>query len=246
MPGHFDDAPAPGAYAAQQHSGPHYRGRPASLLARWPAASTLISALPLALSLALGGVAGCSLPQDDTAADAAPSRGMPRAAPRTPATPSAAMLPEAPGALTGDLVNVQDGDSFRLRLPTGQAVRVRLAAIDAPELGQPHGEQARDALAALLRHGPLRLDAYKTDPFGRYVANVSTPEGDVGLAMVQAGDAWHFTRYAREQLPSDRQRYAQAQRDAQRARRGLWAEPRPVAPWDHRRQGRAEPRSASR
>ncbi|MFT4103751.1 MAG: thermonuclease family protein [Burkholderiaceae bacterium] len=148
------------------------------------------------------------------------------------------MLPEAPGSLGGELAGVQDGDSFRLRLPTGQAVRVRIAGIDAPELGQPHADEARDALAALLDRGPLRLDAYKTDPFGRYVANVLTPDGDVGLAMVRAGHAWHFARYAREQAPADRRRHEEAQLDAQRARRGLWADARPVAPWDYRRRAR--------
>ena len=42
------------------------------------------------------------------------------------------------------------------------------------------------------------------------------------------GLAWHYTRY------SDDARLAAAEREARAARRGLWRDAAPVAPWDWR------------
>jgi endonuclease YncB( thermonuclease family) len=59
---------------------------------------------------------------------------------------------------------------------------------------------------------------------------------DVNLGMVSAGFAWHNKDYEKEQSFADRAAYAAAEDDARRARRGLWADPRPVPPWEFRRR----------
>jgi hypothetical protein len=65
------------------------------------------------------------------------------------------------------------------------------------------------------------------------------PNGwDLSQALVQAGYAWHDTRYA----PHDK-KLAQLQAEAQAAQRGLWAEANPVPPWEGR-QGQRQPASA--
>jgi hypothetical protein len=58
---------------------------------------------------------------------------------------------------------------------------------------------------------------------------------DLSQALVQAGYAWHDTRYA----PHDT-RLAQLQAEAQAARRGLWADAHPVPPWEWG-QGQRQP-----
>jgi hypothetical protein len=50
--------------------------------------------------------------------------------------------------------------------------------------------------------------------------------------------AWHYKYYENEQSPADRRLYAEAEREAREARRGLWADTAPVPPWDFRRGGR--------
>ena len=55
---------------------------------------------------------------------------------------------------------------------------------------------------------------------------------DVNLVLVAGGLAWHFKRYSDDDLLSD------AEIDARRARRGLWADPNPTSPWDWRNQPR--------
>jgi micrococcal nuclease len=49
------------------------------------------------------------------------------------------------------------------------------------------------------------------------------------LEMIRAGCAWHYRQY------SDDAGYAAAEQDARRARRGLWQDATPVAPWAYRR-----------
>ncbi len=51
-------------------------------------------------------------------------------------------------------------------------VRVRLAEIDAPERGQPHGDRARQALSDLAFGRAVRVAVVDTDNYGRTVRPV--------------------------------------------------------------------------
>ena len=46
--------------------------------------------------------------------------------------------------------------------------------------------------------------------------------------MVRQGLAWHFTKYSKDEM------LAEAERKAREAKRGLWSDPEPVAPWEWR------------
>lgn len=101
---------------------------------------------------------------------------------------------------------VHDGDT--VRLCSGE--RVRLAAIDAPELnGSPRcsaatrrrlagsnnppwcdhaaGAQSRDALAAFLGSGPVQISRQGTDRYGRTLAKLSVNGRDAGRYLVSLG-----------------------------------------------------------
>ena len=58
---------------------------------------------------------------------------------------------------------------------------------------------------------------------------------DANLAQVEAGMAWHYKEYAREQRLTDRWRYAKAEDGARAAKRGLWSDRAAEAPWDFRK-----------
>lgn len=47
--------------------------------------------------------------------------------------------------------------------------------------------------------------------------------------------AWHYTAYAKEQAPADRETYANAEAEARAQHRGLWRETAQSAPWEFRR-----------
>jgi micrococcal nuclease len=82
-------------------------------------------------------------------------------------------------------VTVLDGDT--LRLADGR--RVRLAAVDAPELGRPFASEARDFAAARIAHGTLQLvpaDPPK-DRYGRLLADVLVEGESLSEALLAAG-----------------------------------------------------------
>jgi endonuclease YncB( thermonuclease family) len=104
-------------------------------------------------------------------------------------------------------------------------------------------------LARLVAGQELRVDWYKRVRWDRLIGTVwavapnvrcrppACPKTlDAGLAQVTQGLARHFKRYAHEQSPDERERYAFAEQEARARKAGLWQEPDPVPPWEWRRR----------
>ena len=108
------------------------------------------------------------------------------------------------------------------------AHRVSLHDIDAPERGAPFSRAARDHLAELLLRQTVTAHPVSRDRYERLVARLDLRGADVGLELLTAGMVWHSSRYDNSSV------YAEAQARARAARRGLWADPRPVPPWEWR------------
>jgi len=145
------------------------------------------------------------------------------------------VLPAPAATLTGRVTRVVDGDTLVV-LSEGQAQhKIRLAGIDAPERAQPYGHKSTEHLSGLVAGRFVVVDWQKRDRYGRIVGKVVLAGEDVCLEQVEAGLAWHYKRYAGEQSPEDRQAYAKAEEEAREARRWLWAEPKPLPPWEWRR-----------
>lgn len=148
----------------------------------------------------------------------------------------------APRAVT--VVSVHDGDTVRVRDGDGRVRTVRLATIDAPELGQPFGPQARDAVRERVQGRVVTLEPRGDDRYGRTLAVLWLPgeaqaREDLALWAVGQGLAWHYTAHAREQPLTERWRYTMAETLARGSRLGLWAQPDPQPPWAWRRERRA-------
>lgn len=139
------------------------------------------------------------------------------------------------GTLHGEVIRVADGDTVTVLDRQKRSFRVRLAGIDAPERSQAFGTRARQHLAALVFRKHVSVEHEKVDRYGRIVGKVVIDGVDVNLEMLRSGFAWHYKTYEAEQNPADRAAYSHAEMDAQRARRGLWADRNPVAPWEFRR-----------
>ena len=136
-----------------------------------------------------------------------------------------AMAPQA-WAFNGTVSGVRDGDTV-----TVSGKRVRLFGIDAPELSQPGGEDARDFLASHAQGRTVRVEKKDRDDYGRVVGVVLLPDGtELNALMVKSGHAWVYTKYCRDcyglQL---------AQAFAKARKLGLWAGERPVPPWKWRK-----------
>lgn len=132
---------------------------------------------------------------------------------------------------------ISDGDTLTARCPTDdpahpyQQVKVRIAAIDAPEKAQPFGQRSRQNLAGLCFQQQARLTVRTTDRYWRSVADVECRGKDAGTELVRAGMAWYYVRYGK-----DHRHLAAAEADARARRAGLWGDSHdPVAPWEWRR-----------
>lgn len=150
--------------------------------------------------------------------------------------------------LTGRVVGVHDGDSITVLDDSRTQYKIRLSGIDAPELKQAFGTRSKQSLADMVYDKQVTVEREKPDRYGRIVGvvyivgqvcirGVSCQESktDTGLMQVASGMAWHYKQYAREQSPTDRERYATEEKQARDAKRGLWADANPVPPWEWRR-----------
>lgn len=115
---------------------------------------------------------------------------------------------------------------------------VRLYAIDAPELSQPYGAEARDAMRKLARGG-MRLDVVDTDRYGRVVGVVyrRNRKRSLNHAMVASGLAYSYQRYGKLDGIDE------AEARARKRRLGIWKSGgAQTRPWDHRRGVRSRGR----
>lgn len=70
--------------------------------------------------------------------------------------------------------------------------------------------------------------------YGRTIGKVLVGGIDANLRQVQAGLAWWYRQYAKDQSAADRRAYEAAENEAWAARKGLWREAEPVVPWEFR------------
>ena len=146
--------------------------------------------------------------------------------------------------IRGTVLRVADGDTILVLTTDSRRRSIRIVGIDAPESAQPFGRESRESLARLVAGGEVRAECPKPSGSGGLVCNVWARPTDcatcaqtinVGLAQIAAGMAWWYRRYAMEQVPEVRARYEAEEQTARAHKRGLWADAKPVPPWDWRR-----------
>lgn len=131
-----------------------------------------------------------------------------------PAVSSARDLPVWSGVVT----YVVDGDSVHVRpAGGGRPLRIRVDGIDAPEICQPGGQTAREALARRALGQRVAVHGQRHDDYGRLLARIELKDHDLGQWMVATGQAWSY-RYRSNAGP-----YAQQQRRAQAAGLGVFS-----------------------
>lgn len=201
----------------------------------------LAGAAPVAMAAGAGAVAANQPPP--TASLAPPP--LPAAAdppaprqdpPLTPVAPAAQGAAAPPATQTTThvwrVVGVHDGDTVTCLDETNTQQKVRLAEIDAPELGQDYGKVSRESLAELVFGKTVTVQEEGKDRYGRWIAHMQVDGVDVNRRMVAGGNAWHYADYSRDPALATLQEQARSQR------LGLWAQPDPVPPWDFRQSAK--------
>jgi micrococcal nuclease len=152
------------------------------------------------------------------------------------AAPAQAQGKPAPRTVQGLVTHVSDGDTLTLTPPGQAPLQVRLRDIDAPEICQPWGEEAKRALAELALNKVATLQPTARDSYGRTVGVVLIDDLNVGRSLVENGHAWSIrTRW--DQGPLVKQ-----EKQARALSRGLHGQGGAVQPKEWRRTKGACPR----
>lgn len=128
---------------------------------------------------------------------------------------------------SGSVVSVLDGDTIEV-LHNNRAERVRLNGIDCPEKAQAYGKRAKQAASELAFGKDVTIQSHGYDKYTRTIGDVILPDGtNINHTLVKEGWCWWYRKYA----PRDTVLEG-LEHEAREGRKGLWADPQPVPPWD--------------
>lgn len=152
-----------------------------------------------------------------------------------PAEANAGLVAPAslPAVFEARVVQVRDGDTIDVLLGDGRKARVRLHGIDAPEYGQRFHRQATAFVRERIDGQRVRIERVDIDDYDRLIGQIWIADQRFNAEIVRAGWAWRYRQYAQD----DAELQA-AESQAREAKRGLWADLRPLPPWVWRRQNR--------
>ena len=155
---------------------------------------------------------------------------------------SQAALAQQPWEMSGKVIYVDDGDTLTILKSDTSRVSIRFSDIDAPETahgqarpGQPFSNASKRSLEALAKGQQATVTCYEYDSWQRAVCTVYVNGLNVNAEQLRRGMAWanraskHYVRF-----PQSYELEAQAKSSGL----GLWSAqaPRPVPPWEWRRQ----------
>lgn len=122
---------------------------------------------------------------------------------------------------------VIDGDTILVTFGADIPVSIRLADLDAPELGQHFGFEAKANLEELLSLHQAQLTFEENDKYGRKVCTLLLNGLNLNNQLVENGFAWAS--------PDSSIAFGNAQKKAKEERVGLWSHNNPLPPWEWRK-----------
>lgn len=135
----------------------------------------------------------------------------------------------APTLVEGKVTRVVDGDSLWLQPAAPAApLELRLEGIDAPEICQAWGPQAKEALAERVLGKEVSVKTVGHDVHGRTLGTLFVGAQNINKLLVQEGHAWS------SRFKYDRGPYVADERMARALSRGLNREGGAVMPRDFR------------
>ncbi|WP_270992026.1 thermonuclease family protein, partial [Campylobacter upsaliensis] len=138
--------------------------------------------------------------------------------------------------LTGKVSRVIDGDTIELLAKTSKTnpyyhiakLKIRLYGIDAPELKQAYGKEAKEFLSALVLKQEVSLIIENKDKYDRFVGTLFLKGQDINKEMVKNGYAHAYESFSKK--------YLAEQADAKMFKLGLWQDERVMSPSEFRRK----------
>ena len=106
------------------------------------------------------------------------------------------------------------------------------ARVVYPEKGQAYGTRAKQAASELVYGKEVTLQTHGLDKYRRTIADVLLPDGtNVNHTLVKDGWCWWYRKYAPGDAVLER-----LEKEARETKKGLWADPQPVPPWEWRKR----------
>jgi endonuclease YncB( thermonuclease family) len=146
---------------------------------------------------------------------------------------STMLADDPPKPFTGKVVKVTDGDTVHVLLDR-ETHKIRLLHIDAPESKQAFGTKAKQALSERVFGKEVKVVWKSRDRYKRILGDIYLGDRWINLEMVQDGMAWHYKQFSKDE------KMAQAEDEARKAKKGLWADPNPIPPWEFRKKKRTK------
>lgn len=136
----------------------------------------------------------------------------------------------------GTVTAVYDGDTLKVRFPTGKEEKIRMIGVDAPEIGTEDDQTRLKALFSkrfafkflYKKKVKIEYDWEKRDKYGRLLAYIWTKDGTFfNEFVIQQGFASAYTRF--KYKSEYKKRFLKAEESAKKRGNGLWKkEPFPL------------------
>ena len=134
--------------------------------------------------------------------------------------------------LMGRVVKVADGDTLTIVVDGTDRRKIRLYGIDTPELDQPWGREAENALQEKAMDKNVLARVSGIDRYKRVIADIFIGKRNINHEMVVEGHAWAYRRYLKSKTLVKLEQVAKSRQE------GLWAAPNPIPPWEWRKGAR--------
>ncbi len=134
--------------------------------------------------------------------------------------------------ITGKVQEVLEGDTLTVKLEGSENTeKIRIYGIDAPDEGQKFFEESKKFLTENINNKEVKVEILTEDNQGFKVAKIYMDnEQPIGNMIIKEGYAWWDEENAKEETELKK-----LCASAIREKKGLWADPTPLAPWDYRK-----------
>ncbi len=113
------------------------------------------------------------------------------------------------------VIRVVDADTYKL-LREGKVITARLVNVDAPELSQRFGKEAKQKVTEILLNNSVIVDSIGTDRYNRELVSIRIDGKALDSFLINNGWAWLYLEYCKDAS------LAKLQRDAIIEHKGLW------------------------
>lgn len=134
--------------------------------------------------------------------------------------------------IKGKVIHISDGDTIHILTAKKEKYKIRLNDIDSPESKQAFGNKSKENLKKYVYNKNVSVLYNSKDKYGRILGTVYLNNQDINLQQVKDGFAWVYRKY------SNNQEYLKYETIARNSNFGLWADKKPIEPWNFRKMNK--------